>query len=65
MNRARSVSDPVARVNLYGQAQAVAMAEAPWLFLYVQPVITGVTEGVSDVVILPSEHLYLRNAKKE
>jgi peptide/nickel transport system substrate-binding protein len=65
VNQARSVSDPEARVNLYGQAQAVVMAEAPWLFLYVQPVITGVAEGVSDIVILPSEQLYLRNAKKQ
>jgi len=65
VNRARSVSDPVARTNLYGQAQAVVMAEAPWIFLYVQPVITGMADDVSDVVILPSEHLVLRDARKE
>ena len=65
VEEARAATTEEDRLDLYGQAQEIVMEDAPWLFLYAQPVITGTREDVSGVVVLPSEHLVLREATKE
>ncbi|HEX7002958.1 MAG TPA: glutathione ABC transporter substrate-binding protein [Trueperaceae bacterium] len=65
IEEARSMTSEEDRLAAYAQAQEIVMEEAPWLFLYPQPVITAMRANVHDVVILPSEHLVLREAWKE
>ena len=62
--RAKKQTDE-GRIELYGQAQKIVMEDAPWLFLYPQPVVTAMSSSVNGVEVLPSEHLVLRNASKE
>ncbi len=64
LERARSLTDTEDRLRTYGQAQAVVVSDAPWLFLYAQPVITGIATGIEGVMVLPSEHLVLRYVSK-
>lgn len=61
--KARAANGPTARALLYGRAQEIVMKDAPWLFLYAQPVVTGMRSNVEGVEVLPSEHLVLRNAR--
>lgn len=65
IEEARALTDPEAQTEAYAQAQEIVMEDAPWLFLYAQPVITATTENVEGIVVLPSEHLVLRETRKE
>lgn len=62
---ARAETTEQGRIDTYAQAQEIIMNDAPWLFLYAQPVITGTRVEVTGVEVLPSEHLVLRGADKE
>jgi len=65
IEEARSETTEEGRLAKYGEAQAIIMNDAPWLFLYPQPVITAHASNVSGVVILPSEHLVVRDTVKD
>lgn len=65
VEEARAETTDEGRIAKYAQAQEIVMEDAPWLFLYPQPVVTAMRDNVSGVVVLPSEHLVLRNADKE
>ncbi|MEX2534490.1 MAG: ABC transporter substrate-binding protein [Trueperaceae bacterium] len=65
IEEARALTSDEARIEAYAQAQEIVIEEAPWLFLYPQPVITAMGQNIHDVVVLPSEHLVLREARKE
>lgn len=62
---ARALTSDEERIAAYAQAQEIVMNDAPWLFLYPQPVVTAMASDVTGVVVLPSEHLVLRDATKE
>jgi peptide/nickel transport system substrate-binding protein len=65
IEEARALTSDEARLEAYARAQEIVMEDAPWLFLYPQPVITAMAGNIEGVVVLPSEHLVLRNATKE
>lgn len=65
IEEARAETTDQGRIDKYAQAQEIIMEDAPWLFLYAQPVITGTRASVTGVEVLPSEHLVLRGADKE
>jgi ABC-type transport system substrate-binding protein len=65
IEEARAETTDEGRIAKYAEAQEIIMEDAPWLFLYPQPVITAHAANVDDVVVLPSEHLVLRTTTKE
>jgi peptide/nickel transport system substrate-binding protein len=65
IEEARAETTDEGRIEKYAQAQEIIMEDAPWLFLYPQPVITAHASDVDDVAVLPSEHLVLRQTTKE
>lgn len=65
IEEARALTTDEARLETYAQAQEIVMNDAPWLFLYAQPVITAMKDEVEGIAVLPSEHLVLRDARKE
>jgi len=65
IEEARAETTDEGRIEKYAQAQEIIMEDAPWLFLYPQPVITAHAASVENVVVLPSEHLVLRQTIKE
>ncbi len=65
IEEARAETTDEGRIEKYAEAQEIIMEDAPWLFLYPQPVITAHAANVDDVVVLPSEHLVLRQTTKE
>lgn len=65
IEEARAETTDEGRLAKYAEAQEIIMEDAPWLFLYPQPVITAHAQSVDNVVVLPSEHLVLRQTTKE
>ena len=65
VEEARAKTTDQDRLDTYAEAQQLVMQDAPWLFLYPQPVITATAAGVDGVAVLPSEHLVLREASKQ
>jgi len=65
IEEARAETTDEGRIAKYAEAQAIIMEDAPWLFLYPQPVITAHAANVRNVVVLPSEQLVLRTTSKE
>lgn len=65
IEEARAETTDEGRIALYAEAQEIIMEDAPWLFLYPQPVITAHAANVANVAVLPSEHLVLRTTTKE
>lgn len=65
IEEARAETTDEGRIAKYAEAQAIIMEDAPWLFLYPQPVITAHAANVRNVVVLPSEQLVLRTTTKE
>jgi len=65
IEEARAETTVEGRIAKYAEAQEIIMEDAPWLFLYPQPVITAYASSVDNVVVLPSEHLVVRETTKE
>lgn len=58
------ITDEGEKQAAFAAIQELVMEDAPFLFLYVQPVITAMSDHVSGVYLLPSEQLILRSASK-
>lgn len=65
IEEARAKTTDEGRIAKYAEAQEIIMEDAPWIFLYAQPVITAHASNVHNVIILPSEQLVLRTTTKE
>ncbi|MEM0250255.1 MAG: hypothetical protein QXG15_05655, partial [Desulfurococcaceae archaeon] len=62
LSKARASLNVEERKALYEQAQAIIWKDAPWIFLYYQPVIVASRPDLRGVKVFPSEAFYMGEA---
>jgi glutathione transport system substrate-binding protein len=65
LDMARSTANPNERKRLYKEAMTLIVEEAPWIFLYSEIEMTGVSANVKDIVVQPTEGVIVKQAKIE
>jgi peptide/nickel transport system substrate-binding protein len=65
LDTARSTANPNERKRLYKEAMTLIVEEAPWIFLYSEIEMTGVSANVKDIMVQPTERLIVKQAKIE
>jgi peptide/nickel transport system substrate-binding protein len=65
LDTARSTANPNERKRLYKEAMTLIVEEAPWLFLYSEIEMTGVSANVKDIVVQPTEGVIAKQARIE
>lgn len=62
INEANATADSDAQSELYSQVQSTVYQEAPWIFLGVDEIVTGMRSNVEGVAITPSGGIDVRDA---
>jgi peptide/nickel transport system substrate-binding protein len=65
LDTARSTANPNERKNLYREAMALIVEEAPWIFLYSELEMAGVRANVKDIMVQAPERVIVKQAKIE
>ena len=55
-------TDQNVRLNAYQQVQQLVFDDAPWIFLHVQKVVTGIRNRIAGVVVLATEIVLVKDA---
>ena len=63
LEKARLVSDPAERENIYADASQLIWQEAPWIFLHSEVQLNAVRENVEGLIHYPEEYISARDAR--
>jgi peptide/nickel transport system substrate-binding protein len=62
LSDARTIADQDLREALYNQAIDTLWEDAPWLYLHVQGQLTGIRNEVENLVVYPTQGIWLKDA---
>jgi ABC-type transport system substrate-binding protein len=65
LDAARSTARSDERKKLYREAMKLIVEEAPWIFLYSEMQLTGISANVKDVIVHPIKSIDVKRARME